>query len=120
MSALKEPIRAKVSRLRSALIDDSKPRPVLFLGAGASVKSGIPVVRDLVHQIARVGYCHDNGWDYRDPRPQQSDWLQWLRAQTWYDDAAPLEVTYPQLVERVLVPKQVRKDFFQRAMRERA
>ncbi len=120
MSTLSEPIRVKVSRLRSALVDDSKPRPVLFLGAGASVKSGIPVVRDLVHQIARVGYCHDNGWDHRDPRPQQSDWLQWLRAQTWYDDAAPLEVTYPQLVERVLVPKQVRKDFFQRAMRERA
>ena len=120
MSPLSEPIRVKVSRLRSALIDDTKPRPVLFLGAGASVKSGVPVVRDLVQQIARVGYCHDNGWDYRDPRPQQSDWLQWLRSQPWYDDTAPLEVTYPQLVERVLVPKQVRKDFFQRSLRERA
>lgn len=120
MSTLKEPIQVKVSRLRSVLVDDSKPRPVFFLGAGASVKSGIPLVRDLVHQIARVGYCHDQGWDFRDPRPQQSDWLQWLTAQSCYDEAAPLEVTYPQLVERVLVPKQVRKDFFQRALRERA
>ncbi len=110
----------KVSRVKSVLIDDSKPRPVLLLGAGASVKSGIPLVRDLVQQIARVGYCHEQGWDVRDPRPQQSDWLQWLKFQSWYDEAAPLEVTYPQLVERVLVPKQVRKDFFQRALRERA
>src|SRR6266536_6325070 len=113
MSTLKEPIDVKVRRLRSVLIDDSKPRPVFVLGAGASVKSGIPLVRDLVQQIARVGYCHDKGWDFRDPRPQQSDWVQWLKAQSWYDDAAPLEVTYPHLVERVLVPKQIRKDFFQ-------
>ncbi len=120
MSTVTGPMRVKVSRLKSILIDDSKPRPVFLLGAGASVKSGIPLVRDLVQQIARVGYCHDQGWDYRDPRPQQSDWLQWLKAQSWYDEAAPLEVTYPQLVERVLVPKQVRKDFFQRALRERA
>lgn len=120
MLTVMSPMYVKVSRLKSVLIDDSKPRPVLLLGAGASVKSGIPLVRDLVQQIARVGYCHDHGWDYRDPRPQQSDWLQWLRSQTWYDEAAPLELTYPQLVERVLVPKQVRKDFFQRALRERA
>jgi hypothetical protein len=102
------------------LIDDSKPRPVIFLGAGASVRSGIPLVRDLVQQIARVGYCHEQGWDIRDPRPQQSDWLQWLKSQSWYDDATALEVVYPRLVEQVLVPKQVRKDFFQRALRERA
>jgi hypothetical protein len=92
----------KVSRLKSVLIDDTKPRPVFFLGAGASVKSGIPLVRDLVQQIARVGYCHEQGWDIRDPRPQQSDWLEWLKAQPWYDEAAPLEVTYPRLVEQVL------------------
>jgi NAD-dependent SIR2 family protein deacetylase len=120
MSTVKDPIEVRVSRVKSVLVDDSKPRPVFFLGAGASVKSGIPLVRDVVQQIARVGYCHDQGWDLRDPRPQQSDWLQWLRAQSWFDEAAPLEVTYPQLVERVLVPKQVRKDFFQRALRERA
>lgn len=120
MSALENPIMVKVARLKSVLVDDSKPRPVFFLGAGASVKSGIPLVRDLVQQIARVGYCHDQGWDFRDPRPQQSDWLQWLKAQSWYDETAPLEITYPQLVEQVLLPKQVRKDFFQRALRERA
>lgn len=120
MSILTQPIETKVSRLRSIVVDDSKPRPVFFLGAGASVRSGIPLVRDLVQQIARIGYCHDKGWDFRDPRPQQSDWLQWMKAQFWYDETAPLEVTYPELVQRVLVPKQVRKDFFQRALRERA
>ncbi len=120
MRTVMEPHEVKVSRLKSILIDDSKPRPVFFLGAGASLKSGIPLVRDFVQQIARVGYCHEQGWDVRDPRPQQSDWLQWLKSQSWYDEAAPLEITYPRLVERVLVPKQVRKDFFQRALRERA
>jgi hypothetical protein len=99
-------------------VDDTHPRPVLFLGAGASVKSGIPAVGDLIHMIARFGYCRAQGWDYRDRRPQQSDWIVWLKNQAWHDVTAPPEVTYPTLVEKILQPRQARKDFFSRALRE--
>ncbi len=58
------------------------PDPVLLLGAGASIKSGIPLGDDMVEKAARWEYCRGNSFDYEDIRVKRSDWLTWLKEQS--------------------------------------
>ena len=101
---------ATVGRLCSLF--SQGPEPIFLLGAGASVKSGIPLSHDMVEKIARWGYCLDNGLEPKDPRPRRSDWYPWLRRQKWYREDWELVAHYPAAVENTLRPRQTRKDFF--------
>jgi len=107
-------------RVKSLLIDEGQPRPLLLLGAGASVMSGIPTADDLADQIARHGYCVAHNLAPRDPSVERSDWVQWLRTLSWYQDGLPLERRYPLFVEKLLQPREERKRFFQQAIRVRS
>ena len=88
------------------------PDPIFLLGAGASVKSGIPLAHDMVEKIAKWGYCLDNGLDTEYPRLRRSDWYPWLRMQKWYREDREQADNYPDAVENILQPRQTRKDFF--------
>ena len=101
---------ASIGRLRSLFIQG--PDPIFLLGAGASVKSGIPLAHDMVEKIARWGYCLENGLDPEDPRLRRSDWYPWLKMQKWYREDAEQADNYPDAVENILLPRQTRKDFF--------
>jgi hypothetical protein len=92
-------------------------KPVLLLGAGASVKSGIPLAGPLVELIARWSYCkaHDRSPD--DPTLMRSDWWPWLRQQPWMREDCPLADLYPRAVEALLQPRTNRREFFQHVLR---
>ena len=101
---------ATIGRLRSLFVRG--PDPIFLLGAGASVKSGIPLAHDMVEKIAKWGYCLENGSDPEDPRLRRSDWYPWLKMQKWYREDGEQADNYPDTVENILQPRQTRKDFF--------
>ena len=101
---------ATIGRLRSLLIRG--PEPIFLLGAGASIKSGIPLGGEMVEKMARWGYCLENGLVPEDPRPRRSDWAPWLKRQRWYRENREQADHYPAAVDNILQPRQTRKDFF--------
>lgn len=101
---------ANIGRLCSLLIRG--PEPIFLLGAGASVKSGIPLAGKMVEKMARWRYCLENGLDPEDPSLRRSDWYPWLKMQKWYPEDGEQTDKYPYAVENILQPRQTRKDFF--------
>lgn len=92
-------------------------KPVVFLGAGASVKSGIPLAGSLVEAIARFAYCKFQNRNPDDPTLMRSDWIRWLEKQSWYRPDIPLATLYPVAIEHLLQPQINRKEFFQRVLK---
>lgn len=95
------------------MILESQPRPILLLGAGASVTSGVPLVRDLTEMIGRQAYCWMHERDFRDPTLVRSDWLPWVQGLAWYDETLGLAELYGLHIERLLNPRERRRRFFQ-------
>lgn len=91
-------------------------RPVLLLGAGCSVRSGVPTADTLVGQIAKWGYCVSHAKTLDDPTIVRTDWLPWLEKQAWYRHEQSWADQYPMAVEAVLRPRQNRKDFFRKIL----
>ena len=88
------------------------PDPILLLGAGASVKSGIPPSDELVEKIAKWGYCNENNSSPADPYIRRSDWYPWLKKQNWYGEDRKRADNYPDAVDNILQPRETRKKFF--------
>lgn len=103
-----------IGRLYSLL--KSRPKPVLLLGAGASIRSGIPGAAGVVERAARWAYAHQHGRSEEDPRLQRSDWLPWLQEQPWFDQDAPLVDNYPAVVQHLLQPRHARAEFFRKLL----
>jgi predicted HTH transcriptional regulator/NAD-dependent SIR2 family protein deacetylase len=101
---------ATIGHLCSLLIQD--PEPILLLGAGASVKSGVPLAGEMVEKMARWRYCLENRLDPEDPSLRRSDWYPWLEMQKWYREDGEQADNYPDAVKNILQPRQTRKDFF--------
>jgi NAD-dependent SIR2 family protein deacetylase len=104
--------RLSSERLNLMMRGDEPPDPVLLLGAGASVKSGVPLAGDLVSMAAIWGYCKEHGRNFADPRIVRSDWWPWLCNQGWFHPEEPLSDQYPRAVERLLRPREARREFF--------
>ncbi|MEJ0024934.1 MAG: ATP-binding protein [Rhizomicrobium sp.] len=94
----------------------TQPAPVLLLGAGASVKSGVPLAGQMVERAARWAYANAHGRSPDDPRLLRSDWMPWLEDQAWYKKDAPPYDNYPAAVENLLQPRQARADFFRQLL----
>jgi len=101
---------ANAGRLVSVV--KGQPNAVLLLGAGASVKSGIPLAGGVVEKAAKWAYCRENGRSPDDPSIARSDWFPWLRGKSWYNANASGADNYHAAVEHLLQPKQDRSDFF--------
>ncbi len=101
---------ATIGHLRSLFAEG--PDPVFLLGAGASVKSGVPLANEMVEKIAKWGYCKENSCSTEDPSVRRSDWYQWLENQDWYQQNWEQADNYPSAVENILQPREARKEFF--------
>ena len=100
-----------VGRLRSLLMDGSEP--VLLLGAGASITSGIPSAAKTVERVARWAWCKENGRHPGDMSIRRSDYWPWLTAQPWYKpNVAPGDL-YPDAIDNLLGVKSDRREFFE-------
>ncbi len=105
---------ASTGRLYSVL--GGKPTPVLLLGAGSSVRSGIPLASDMVEKAARWAYAREHGRAPEDPRLLRSDWFPWLKSQPWYTNTVSVADNYPAAIENLLQPRQARADFFRQLL----
>ncbi len=82
------------------------------MGAGASKQSGVKLVVEIVEEAAKWAYCNQHGLDFNDPRVTMSDWNKWLRSFPWFTE--DYSVLYPIIIDKLLNPRQNRKDFFLR------
>lgn len=98
-----------VETLHSVLL--GSPSPVLWLGGGASVKSGIPLSEDLVKKAARWEYCRSQGLLFGDPGVRPSDWMPMLKNYPWYKQDALAE-NLPLVMRHLLQPRDNRREFF--------
>jgi hypothetical protein len=101
----------RAGRLRSLLMDGEDP--VVLLGAGASVASGIPPADKTVERLARWAWCKNHGRHVDDPAIRRSDYWPWLTAHPWFQSGAPLADIYPQAVDNLLGVKSDRREFFE-------
>jgi hypothetical protein len=90
--------------------------PIILLGAGASLKSGIPLSEQVVEIAAKWAYCHTQGYHPDDPSVKRSDWLRWLQGHAWYERGANAEDNYSTVLENLLQPRENRKEFFLRLL----
>jgi hypothetical protein len=98
--------------IRSLLLDGSNP--VLLIGAGASITSGIPAAAATAEKAAKWAWCREYGRSPDDVRIQRSDYWPWLCQQSWFSEKAPLADQYPKIMERLLGVRKQRRDFFER------
>lgn len=70
----------------------------------------------MVERAARWAYATQHGRSFDDPRLLRSDWLPWMRAQTWFDSLASIADNYPAAIENLLQPRQAGADFFRRLL----
>jgi hypothetical protein len=98
--------------IRSLLLDGSSP--VILLGAGASVTSGIPAAGATAEKAARWAWCREAGRSPEDIRIQRSDYWPWLCRQSWFSEHDPLAEQYPKVIEKLFGVRKQRRDFFER------
>jgi hypothetical protein len=99
-------------RLRSLLMDAADP--ILFLGAGASITSGIPAADKTVEKVARWAWCKEHGRHPDDFTIRRSDYWPWLTAQPWYKEKPSAADLYPDAIDRLLGVKSDRREFLEK------
>jgi SIR2-like domain/Putative ATP-dependent DNA helicase recG C-terminal len=110
--------RKTVNRL-AALFRNNEARvtrPLWLLGAGCSVKSGVPLAATMVQFIARHAYAiQEIGDENAYVRVVPSDWRRFLEDQPWFiRDEQHLAENFPLAVEHLLRPPDFRQRFFQK------
>jgi hypothetical protein len=106
-----------IGHLYSTLVRRGEPDAVVLLGAGASLKSGIPLSGTITELAARYAWCQSAGRHVSDPTVKRSDWIPWLHSQPWYRrDESPAD-NYSEVIEYLLRPREERKEFFLRIIR---
>lgn len=99
-------------RLRSLLMESNQP--LLLLGAGASVTSGIPAAGTTVDKAARWAWCKEHGRYPEDRAIRRSDYWPWLTARPWYKLGLSAADLYPHAIDDLLGVKRDRREFFER------
>src|ERR1700728_88943 len=88
---------ATPGRIRSLLMDGSDP--VLLLGAGASITSGIPAAGATVERVARWAWCKENSRSHDDFTIRRSDYWPWVSSLHWFRTDVPLADLYPAAID---------------------
>ena len=107
-----QPRVATPGRLRSLLMDGLDP--VLLIGAGASVTSGIPAAGQTVERVARWAWCKESGRHPDDIAIRRSDYWPWLTGLPWFRSGAQLADLYPAAIDNLLGVKSDRREFFEK------
>jgi len=102
---------ASPGRLRSILLRAQEP--ILLIGAGASITSGIPAAGKTVEKAARWAWCQDQGRHTEDYTIRRSDYWPWVTAQPWFQNDVVLADLYPVAIDNLLGVKSDRRQFFE-------
>lgn len=111
--------QASIDELTYLFRAEEQHRPIVLLGAGASFASGIPLAGPMVNEIAKWSYART----VRNTTPdriqlRRSEWEEHLKAQPWFRADVDRAELYPDAVEQLLLPREFRRSFFQRAISE--
>lgn len=91
--------------LAACLRDDLTPRPLLLLGAGASVSSGVPSARACAALIARWHYLRIvRQGTINDTDLTDAELDRWTKTQPWYKVGSDLAESFPAIVDELLTP----------------
>jgi hypothetical protein len=96
-------------------VRSASDQPGVLLGAGASIKSGVPAADQLAQRAIRWAWCleherHVHGLSYGRTGGRGS-------SKPWFDEKADLGDLYPVIMERLLGVKDKRREFLQHMIR---
>lgn len=94
------------------VIANGNPKPIILLGAGASVRSGIPATGPFVDKAAAWVYARRKQLPFDDVRIRRSDWLPFLESQSWYNASIAPSDNYPAVFKYLLAPHEIRREFY--------
>lgn len=103
--------QVEAGRLRTLLMEHRQP--VVFLGAGASKKSGIPDAGETVNRAAKWAWCKGHGRSILDLSVVSSDWQPWLASRPWFQNGVGLADQYPIAIDNLLGIAADRREFFE-------
>ena len=83
----------------------------MLLGAGASVKSGIPLATDMAHQALRWAMALSKNQLPEDPRIRESDVRLFMESQSWFDGTLSVEDLYQNAMRLLNTPRELRRTF---------
>ncbi len=88
-------------------------QPIFLLGAGASIKSGVPGAWETVNRAAKWAWCKEHGRSTEDPGVVSSDWQPWLERLSWFRKGTGLADQYPVAIDNLLGVGNDRREFFE-------
>ena len=88
------------------------PTPILFLGAGASISSGIPVADKLVDEILKYGWRKRKNLEFNESIENSQEYFEWLEKLDWFDNTMPFFDLYPIAIKHILNVRKDRQNFF--------
>ena len=103
--------RVEVGWLQTVLAEHRQP--VLLIGAGASISSGVPAAGETVNRAAKWAYCKAHGRSTMDPGVVDSDWVPWMEGQTWFSPGISLADQYPEAIDHLLGISNDKREFFE-------
>jgi NAD-dependent SIR2 family protein deacetylase len=106
---------SEVGHLASLLLRDE--HPVLLLGAGASVKSGIPAAEQMAQLAVRWAWCLGHVRSVHDMTVMRSDWWPWLQSHSWFDESRSFAELYPVVMKELFGVKERRREFLAHMIR---
>ena len=95
----------------SGIVKRNGTDPVIFLGAGASATSGVPMAYDMAMQAARWAATINRGWLPGDPRILESDVLNFLHSQSWFSQDMAVDDFYQRSMWLLNSPREQRRQF---------
>lgn len=103
--------RVEVGWLQTVLAEHRQP--ILLIGAGASITSGVPAAGETVNRAAKWAYCKAHGRSIMDPSVVDSDWVPWMENQTWFRRGTSLANQYPVAIDHLLGIGNDKREFFE-------
>lgn len=89
---------------------NEEARPIVLLGAGASISSGIPSAHMSTIEIVKWAYAREILKTTPDRvNIRKSEWERYLQQQPWYRKEDSYAELYPDAVEKLLVPREFRR-----------
>ncbi len=88
-------------------------QPVFLLGAGASIRSGVPDACETVSRAAKWAWCKENGRSTEDPSVVSSDWRPWLESLPWFKQGVGFADQYPVAIDNLLGIGNDKREFFE-------
>jgi NAD-dependent SIR2 family protein deacetylase len=99
---------------------NEEPHPIVLLGAGASITSGVPSAHMSTIEIVKWAYAREILKITPDrANIRKSQWERYLQQQPWYRKVNSYAELYPDAVEKLLVPREFRRQVLSAILKDK-